>query len=239
VGALVALVGLVALGGCVENRDSVTILQMQTPSSDCSVTGGGGSFISMGRLDVWNAFDDAAEYFMFPLVQNNLLSTASTNDVERNYIEIIEARVELDFGALGASLDADTARFRYPAFKTLAPGESATLQVLGVPAVTARVLANLLPSAGDSVIVRARLKFLYQHGEYERVTHTVEFPILVGRYVLFPRPEETVTCDSGLVPDTVSEGNGCNPYQDTPIDCCVSGSTLVCPAVDTSDTGTL
>lgn len=233
---LSALVGLWTLGACVENRSSVTILQMQVPDSNCTVSGGAGStFISMGRLDIWNADAVATEYFMFPLLQNNLLSTASDLDVERNQIEIIEARVELDFGSLGSAMGQSTARFRYPAFKLLIPGESASLQVLAVPAAVARAMGAVLANPGDSAHIRARLKFLYQHGEYKRETHEVEFPILVGRYILFPLPEETPECNSGLLPDPIRTGNGCNPYQDNPIDCCVSGGFLVCPAVDTSE----
>jgi len=231
--APVALGALIALGGCVENRESVTILEMTSPSSDCTADAGG-SFISMGRLELAAAGVDLVEYYAFPVVQNNLIPTASELDVERNYIEIIEARVELDFGGLGLG----NARFRYPAFKTLQPGESAALQVVAIPSATAQALADALPNAGDSALVRARIKFLYQHGEYERVTHEIEFPILVGTNILIAPPEDIVTCDSGLLPETIRSGNGCNIYQDIGVDCCLSGSSLICPAVDTSSTST-
>lgn len=233
---LLCLAGLLAFPGCVENRSSLTILQMQVPNADCTVDTSEDRFLPMGALDIYNASAVNVQYFMYPLLKNNLLPTASENDLERNYIEVIEARVELDFGALGGALDSDTTRFRYPAFKTFAPGESAPLVVLGIPTATARVIANLLPNPGDSVIVRARVKFLYQHGEYEHETHEVEFPILVGRYILFTPPAEMVNCDSGLLPDNILTGNACNPYQDLAVDCCQSGSLPVCPAVDTSST---
>lgn len=224
------LIVILALGGCVENRQSVTILQMQMADDDCMVSSSqSSSTVQMGRLDIWNAENVPTEYYLFPLVQNNLISTASAEDVERNQIEIVEAVVELDLGESGGS-----AKFNYPAFITLSPGESAAVQVRAIPASVSQVLAGRLSSPGDSQWVRIRLKLRYQHGEYERETHTVDFPVLVGRYILFPQPSETPACDSGLVPDNVRTGNGCNPYQDKPIDCCTMGGALVCPAEDMS-----
>lgn len=228
--ALPLLSMLAMLGGCVENRQSVTILQMQAADDNCMVSSGqSSSTIQMGRLDIWNAENVTTEYYLFPLVQNNLLSTASAEDVERNQIEIVEAVVELDLGDSGGS-----AKFNYPAFITLSPGETAAVQVRAIPASVSEVLAGRLPNPGDTQWVRIRVRLRYQHGEYERVTHTVDFPVLVGRYILFPPPSETPACDSGLVPDDPRTGNGCNPYQDKPIDCCTMGGALVCPAEDMS-----
>lgn len=219
---------LVGIGACVENRQSVTILQMQAADDNCMVSSGQSSnTVQMGRLDIWNAANVPTEYYLFPLVKNNLLSTASTDDVERNQIEIVEAVVELDLGASGG-----TAKFNYPAFITLSPGESAAVQVRAIPSSVSEVLAGRLTSPGDSQWVRIGVRLRYQHGEYEKETHQVDFPVLVGRYILFPSPEETPGCDSGLVPEQVREGNGCNIYQDKPIDCCTMGGNLICPAED-------
>jgi hypothetical protein len=221
----------------VEDRNSLTIRQMAVPDSQCVAMAGQSTYLTMGTLDVAliDQSNVSTQYFMFPEVENNLLSTEEGEGVELNNIEIIEARVELDFGVVGTALDADTTRFRYPAFITVAPGQAVAIQVLAIPEPTARVLAALLPNPQDKVIVRVNLKFLYQLGEYERETHEVEFPIQVCRNCLIPTLESTVLCDSGLVPDTIREGNRCNIVQDNPVDCCVSGSTLVCPAVDTSE----
>ncbi len=228
--------GVLWLSGCVEDRNSLTIRQMAVPDNQCVATAGQSTYLTMGTLDVAliDQPDVSTQYFMFPEVENNLLSTEEGEGVELNNIEIIEARVELDFGTVGAALDADTTRFRYPAFITVAPGDAVAVQVLAIPEPTARVMAALLPNPQDKVIVRVNLKFLYQLGEYERETHEVEFPIQVCRNCLIPTLESSVLCDSGLVPDTIREGNRCNIVQDNPVDCCVSGSTLVCPAVDTS-----
>ncbi len=237
---LLAVLGLLAPSGCVENRASVTVRQMLVPNSSCVATPDSDTFLSMGTLDV-GLIDDPAyttQYFVFPQVENNMISTLESEGIEMNMIEIIEARVTLDFGALGGALDADTTRFRYPAFVTLPAGEKAAIQVIAIPTATARVLASQLPNVGDTAIVRVRLKFLYQHGEYEHETHEVEFPIQICRYCLVTPPSEAVLCDSGLITESARQGNGCNIVQDLPVDCCLAGSQYICPAVDTSETGT-
>lgn len=226
------------LSGCVENRVSVTLKKMLVPDSNCVVTADSDTFITMGTLDIGEIGNYPTQYFMFPQVENNLLSTEESEGIELNMIELIEARVTLDFGALGGALDADTTQFRYPAFITLAPGDHAGVQVLGIPEATARVIASQLPNDGDSAIVRLRLKFLYQHGEYERETHEIEFPVLVCRHCLITAPDNLVLCNSGQITDSSRQGNGCNIVQDIPVDCCLAGSQLLCPAVDTSASGT-
>lgn len=239
-----AFIAALAVGsmGCVEDRTTLTIRKMLVPDSNCVATPGGDSFISMGTLDIALAGEPnvTVQYFLFPEVENNLVPTFRAEGVELNELEIIEARVQLDFGTIGAALDADTAKFRYPAFLTLAPGTNAAIQVLGIPAPTARVLASLLPATGDAVIVRIKLKFLYQFGEYERESHEIEFPVQVCNGCLGFLPlSEVPRCDSGLVPDSPAQGHGCNDFQDIPIDCCQYNGDLVCPAVDMSDNATL
>jgi len=233
---LLLLLG-VGLSGCVEDRTSLTIRKMLVPDSTCTATAGSAEFISMGTLDISQVDnpDVTVQYFLFPEVENNLVSTEEGEGVELNQLEIIEARVSLDFGALVSTLDADAAKFRYPAFLTMAPGDSAVIQVLGIPAPTARVLASLLPNVGDTVIVRIKVKFLYQLGEYEHESMEVEFPVQVCNHCLLTPLSQAPLCDSGLLPDTIREGNGCNIFQDVPVDCCQSGGKLICPAVDTSE----
>ena len=236
---ILAVGGLVATG-CVEDRTSLTIQKMLVPNSDCVAVGGSDTYVTMGALDI-ALIDDGnyapPQYYLFPEVANHLLSTEEDEGIELNLIEIIEARVTLDFGTLGSALDADTTRFAYPAFVTMAPGDVDAVQVLGIPAPTARVLASLLPNVGDSVIVRIRLKFLYQHGEYERETHEVEFPVQVCRNCLVPPMAPLCSSGDGSG-TTIRQGNGCNIVQDTPVDCCIEGSHLICPAVYTGGTTT-
>jgi len=230
---------LMVLPGCVENRASVTIKKMLVPDSSCVVAADSDTYITMGTLDIGEMDQYQTQYFMYPQVENNLLATKESEGAELNMIELIEARVTLDFGVLGGALDVDTTQFRYPAFVTLAPGDHAAVQVLGIPEPTARVIAAQLPNVGDSTIVRVRLKFLYQLGEYQRETHEIEFPVLICRDCLITAPVNRKQCDSGQIGENVRQGNSCNIVQDIPVDCCLDGSQLICPAVDTSDTGTM
>lgn len=226
---ILAMATVLGLGACVENRQSVTILRMGVAGSSCTISGDTeGTYIQMGRLEIVDAESKNVEYYVFPIVQNNLLSTASDLDVERNQIEIKEAHVELGMGALGS------AKFSYPVFISLNPGDSAALQVVAIPAAASAALANALPNVGDTQWVRARISFLYQHGEYNRLSQEVDFPIQVGRYLLFTRPEDALSCTSEEAAALTHTGNPCNIYQDDLVDCCVSGSSLVCPALVTT-----
>lgn len=226
------------LGGCVENRASVTVSRMLVPDSNCVASADSDSFLTMGTFDIGEQGNLPTQYFVYPRVVNNMVSTTEAEGVELNWVELIEARLTLDFGAVGAGLDADTTQFRYPAFVTLAPGEAAAVQVLAIPEATARVIASQLPNEGDSVIVRVRIKFLYQFGEYEHETHEVEFPVQVCRHCLIAPLEQRPACYSDEVSDPILQGNQCNIVQDVPVDCCQLGSRLVCPAVGSTDTGT-
>ena len=227
----------ILLGGCVENRASVTVRRMLVPDSSCVVTPGSDTFLTMGTFDIGELGNLPTQYFIYPQVENNMISTEEAEGIELNLVELIEARLTLDFGAVGGALDADTTQFRYPAFITLKPGDEAAVQVLAIPEATARAIATQLPNEGDSVIVRVRVKFLYQFGEYEHETHEVEFPVQVCRHCLIAPLEQRPACYSDEVSDPILQGNQCNIVQDLPVDCCQLGSRLICPSVGSPDTG--
>ncbi|MFH2007261.1 MAG: hypothetical protein ABI333_11790 [bacterium] len=227
-----------ALVSCVENRSSVTITHNAVMASDCVVSGTDTAFRSMGTLDVGAAAMSCylPEYVMFPMVENNLLSTEATGAIETNYVEIVEARINLDLGAMGDSFE--DLRFKYPAFKTLAPGEAAPLEVVVIPHQYAQLFASYVQSTGEQPIIRVKLKFMYQHGGYEHETHEIEYPIkLCAGCLIF---ETNIACNSGLVDPGWPKGNQCllTNAQDEQVYCCTDPASAcpVCPAVDTSTT---
>lgn len=233
-GLTVALVlGTLAFTACVENQSSVVILRNQSPSGGCTASDSGGSR-SMGVLDIsalaFQCFEP--QYFMFPLVQNNLTSTVASQGIELNYINIKEARIDLDLGALGANVESSATRFRYPAFLMLAPEESASMQVPVIPVQTAELIGSEARATGLMPILRVRLKFLYEHGGLEHETHEIEYPVQLCDGCLINADYQ---CDGGDLPMTIPQGNACNPTQDDPLVCCYStGECPVCPATDTS-----
>jgi hypothetical protein len=232
---LALVLGALALGACVENQSSVVILANQVPSTDCTASTSSG-YRSMGVLDIsplaFQCFEP--KYYMFPLVQNNLISTVATQGVELNYIFIKEARVDLDLGVLGANLEAAATRFGYPALLTLEPGASAALQVPVIPVQTADLIRAQVDAIGAMPIIRVRLKFAYEHGGMEKETHEVEYPIQLCEGCLITNDYQ---CSGGDLPQTIPQGNACNPTQDDPLMCCMStGECPVCPATDTSGT---
>lgn len=213
------------MAACVEDRTTMVILGNKVPGEGCVTDTAGGSR-TFGQLDISEyAFSHfTPQYFMFPEVVNSL--SESEGDVELNYIEIIEARVELDLGDLGSSLPEDHRRFAVPAFTTLAPQASAVLQVMVIPPQTAAVIGPAVRASGTDRIVRARVHFRYEHGGYERDSHEIVFPIMLcnGCVVLEPQ-----SC-GGVLPDEIPEGNACNYTQDDPLLCCLDAGVLVCPA---------
>ena len=232
----VAVVGLLflLLTGCVENRSSVLILQNAVPGDDCTMSDTTSEYRTMGTLELSEVAFSCnynPQYFMYPVITNALLPTGEVGaTVEQNYIEIVEARVDLDLGSLGGSFE--DLKYRYPAFKLLAPGETATLQVLVIPPQIAELLAGTVRASGQQPIIRVKLKFLYQHGGLEHETHQIDYPIQLCDGCLI---KEITTCDSGEVGGDWPQGNSCNPTQDDLLYCCSSGGACpVCPAIDTS-----
>jgi hypothetical protein len=227
----------VGLMGCVEDRSSLTILRNAVPSSDCTVESAGSEFRSMGWLDLSEtAFSDtfaqSPQYLMYPVVQNNLISTlAQGTGAELNIMEVKEARIDLDLGDV-SGVDEDL-KFKFPVFVTLFPGESATLPVVVIPPQIASVLAGAVQGIPDyQPIVRVKLKFLYQLGIREKESHQIEFPVVLCDGCLL---DVGGYCDSGLFASLSHEGNACNYVQDAQVDCCLdNGGGVVCPAVDTS-----
>jgi hypothetical protein len=167
---------------------------------------------------------------MFPLIINNLQSTMATTGAEENYVQIVEARINLDLGALGANVESSLTRFRYPAFKVLSPGEDAALQVLVIPEATAKTIGSLLVADGTAII-RVKLKFMYKHGGFERETNEIEYPVQVCNGCLI---QANYSCSGGTLPASIPSGNTCN-YTDDPVVCCDAGGACpVCPAVATT-----
>lgn len=223
--------------GCVEDRSSLTIMRNTIPSSDCTLDSAGSEFRSMGWLDLSEtAFSDtfaqAPQYLMYPVVQNNLVSTLEQGTgAELNVMEIKEARIDLALGDISGEYP-DLA-FKFPVFVTLLPGEMAALPVVVIPPQVASQLAGAVQGIPDyQPIVRVKLKFLYQLGIREKESHQIEFPVVlcdgcllnIGGY-----------CDSGLFSDLNHTGNACNYVQDAQVDCCLdNGGGVICPAVDTS-----
>ncbi len=233
----IVAVALAGLMGCVEDRTSLTIMRNSIPNNDCTVDSSSSDFRSMGWLDLSetafsDAFAQAPQYIMYPVVQNNLIATIDQGTgAELNIVEVKEARIDLDLGDIGG--DFEDLRFKFPVFITLAPGDVASLPVVVIPPQIASLLANAVQGIPDyQPIVRVKLKFLYQLGVRDKESHQIEFPVVlcdgclinIGGY-----------CDSGLFGDLEHPGNACNYSQDAQVDCCLdNGGGVICPAVDTS-----
>jgi hypothetical protein len=231
--ACVAL-SLVGLGGCVENRGSVTVSSNLVPNADCTADPGSTEIRTSGRLDLSELAFELTDprYVMWTSVTNNLISTKEGGSgAELNIIEIVEARIDLDAGSLQGF---EPLRFVQPIFVTMGPGDSAGLNVVVIPPQIANLLKDDIQGREmyDQPYVRVRLKFLYQLGGLQHETQQIEYAVALCNGCLI---DPGSTCDSGLYTSVAMQGNPCSFAQDMPMQCC-RGSVggYVCPAQDTS-----
>ena len=233
---LLGTLGVVVFGlvGCEQNSASIVILQNQLPGESC---GSGGaddtSYRTQGTLDVaWYLRKRLPAYYdMYLLVQNNLQSTASDYSVEENCVTIDRARVDLDLGPLAQYVEEGLTHYEVNVSLTICPQEKKIVTVRVVVPQVVELIANQVRE-GTQIQAVARVYVLAKRGSYTIESNHIAYPIFICNGCLV---HDLGLCDSATIPEEPEAGNKCNPSQDDPIDCCTSGSELVCPAVSTSD----
>ncbi|MCD6499271.1 MAG: hypothetical protein J7M25_13345 [Deltaproteobacteria bacterium] len=243
---LVAMVlSALVLGGCESNSATLLIIQNQIPGDGCSVDSSGtGAYRTQGTLDVaWYLQKNQPAYYnLYPLIQNNLMSTAdpSAGTIEENCITIREARVDLDLGDLGEYVESNLTKYSVPLSMTICPGEEKVVSVRVIPSQVVELIADQI-SQGSSKLIIAKVHIVGSRGSHDLSSNSMSYPIFVCNGCLV---KNLGLCSSDTIPSDPEEGNGCNPSQDDPIECCTQGAELVCPAVapttttDGSGTGT-
>jgi len=240
---LAAALSALVLGGCEANSASLLIIQNQIPGDGCSVDSSGtGAYRTQGTLDVaWYLQKKQPAYYnLYPLIRNNLLSTANTESgsIEENCVTIREARVDLDLGDLGNYVESNLTKYSVPLSMTICPDEEKVVSVRVIPSQVVELIADQI-NEGSTTLVIATVHVVGRRGSHDIASNSMSYPIFVCNGCLV---KNLGLCSSDTIPTTPKEGNGCNPSQDDPIECCTQGAELVCPAVaptpTTDGTGT-
>lgn len=234
-----ALLGLVtAAGGCVADNDlSLFILHNQVPEEGCIVPAQDtGLYRSIGTLDV-RAPNPG--YLFTPVVQNG---TAVDPDNPNQNVVILQGAdislvagttstsIELLDGLGGAPLLREEQQRRTMLFSgSVAPGGTTGVGFLALDADQVNELRAAMDSKGwTSVQIVARISIF---GEIDGgglvETPPFDYPITVCIGCLV---RDLGACSSVPPGTQIRTGNSCNPYQDTPVDCCTSNGALLCPA---------
>lgn len=218
--------------GCEENSASLVILQNQVPGEGCTVESSEtADYRPQGKLDVlwYSQVGQPAGYYMFPLVQNNLISTENTETgtVEENCITIKETRVDLDLGGLGEYVESNFTKYAVPTAVTICPGEMRAVSVMVIPPQVVAVIAGQIPENGMEY-VSAKIRMVGKRGSTTIKSNSMTYPIFLCNGCLI---KNLGNCDTAVIPEDPAPGNPCNPAQDDPMECCVQGVDWVCPAI--------
>jgi len=231
---LLSALGLLGLGGCVDNGDAiVVILQNQVPSSGCSVPGTPTpDYQATGLIEGSSPIG----YVFTPVLQN--FSVGDGTDDPQHIAQIHGATVDVRFVQPSDLFDSATlSRFRSDGlthFRVLYSGPidaggTASMAFEIVPAELLHEISAMLPS--DDPSVRAQLVVDVSVdgslGPADFQTKQYNYPIEVCNGCLITDVGLCSDLSAGFSPD---KGGACNPFQDAPVECCVDGTTTVCPA---------
>lgn len=225
-----------ALLGCDLPPHQFFIVQDQVPEAGCVVNTTSTKYRGEGVLDVHLVASTATDgYLVFPLVRNDLPAPAA-GETSQNSIELRGFDVDIvPIGSLPSATDAlltslqsDTLmHFRLPWSGVLEPGGGVrAAHVAAVSGELARRIRDTgdLRAAGTFIQIGARIRVAGDRsGSVE--SDPFLFPIRVCDGCLIGRVDN---CPLATAPANV--GNVCNLAQDDVVDCCISGSTLTCPA---------
>jgi hypothetical protein len=236
--ALAAVIAAAA-AGCGGPTGQFFVVHNQVPETGCVIPASKDApYQGDGVLDVRvpSAHSDTA-YFLFPLLENDLPAD-DPGGVEPNRIALSGFEIDLTFvdgsptaAAFFAGLAADPTtsallHYQTPWSGSVDPAGGTTSTTAGViPTETARRLRDGGVLADQSVArVTANVR-AFGDTLSGRVTSDVfKFPIEICDGCLI---NSITTCPA---PAPVLQGGICNPGQDSPVDCCTQGTTLICPA---------
>ena len=219
-------------GGCQENSASLVIIQNQIPGAGCSVESTASTnYRPQGTLDVswYTEVGQPAGYYMFPLVQNNLMSTEDTENgvVEQNCVTIKETQVDLKLGALGTYVESNFTKYKVPTAVTICPGEMRAVSVMVIPPQVVEIIAPQIREDGMEY-VNVKIRMVGKRGGTTIKSNSMSYPIFICNGCLI---KDLGDCNSPTIPESPAAGNECNPAQDNRLDCCQSGVEWICPAV--------
>lgn len=232
---LAALAGAATLAGCVgSNADAnVVILHNSAQGAECIASGEAeGGFNSSGIFDLGTGFDidpDARSGYVFtPVIQNFATDTGENESLRIAFIR--GARIDIHFSTADreealAGIDGLT-RFEVPLSGSIDPGGGTVGLIFEI------VPAELIPmlTADDLLLVDVRIHGEMGGGSFESAVFRYPIEVCDGCTAL-----NLGSCSNFAMDFTgVGNANGCNIFQDSAVECCLSpGGLPVCPAVGT------
>jgi hypothetical protein len=240
--ATVATLAATALAACGRIPGQFEIVNNQVPRAGCSVPVDETVYAGQGLLDLSLVQGGAqTAYFVFPLLKNNLAPSTSGPDVNQIFLSSFAvdirplgpapAKTQALFDAAnGSSGSADYALLHYktPWSGSVASGGGKISSFVAAFPVdlAARINATQEIGLSPSVWVNLRIRAFGSTTVQDIESDPFDYPVALcsGCLVanLQPCPYTTTPANTG---------NPCNVAQDYPVDCCLSGSSLVCPAV--------
>jgi hypothetical protein len=229
----------IAVAACGRIPGQFEIVNDQVPmGGGCSIMVDETIYQGQGTLDLRIVRQQAeSAYFFFPLIKNNLASSGSGADVNQIFLSSFAvdisplAGVPSATAALLSSLnnpgspDYALLHYKTPWSGSVGSGGKISAFVPAFPVdLAARILATqeigLSPSMWVNLTIRAFGSTTTQDVESD----PFNFPVALcaGCLVANVQPCPYTSAPANL-------GNPCNPAQDEFVDCCLSGTDLICP----------
>jgi len=210
------LAWVLGAGGCVEDDKSFFIRQNQIPDSDCLVSTDATEFRGAGLLDVSGGYG----YYMYPLVENGLMSTAGDNQPERNALHMTGFSIEIDLGSIPGSYPDEVLDFVFLVSGTIDPGGQAAYA--GIEVIKAELVKRLSIPKGLRPVVTVSMRAIAKRSGEEMESAEFVFPVTLcnGCLVDFRN-----TCP--LSTDKTILTNECGLPQDSAVTCCPTTGGLV------------
>jgi hypothetical protein len=176
-------------------------------------------------------------YFVFPLLKNNLAPSPGGPDVNEIFFSSFAINLSplgplptatgTIFSAANDQSSPDYALFHYqtPWSGSIGSGGKISAIVAGFPvALASKILSTQEIGKAPSVWVNIDIQAYGSTTTQSIESDPFNFPVSICAGCLVAN---VLPCPYTVAPTFL--GNPCNPAQDDPIDCCQSGSDLVCP----------
>jgi hypothetical protein len=239
---LTLLSSVLALGACGRVPGQFEIVNDQVPMTaggGCSIPTDETVYSGQGTMDLQLVRPSAeAGFFFFPLLKNNLPTSGSGPDVNQIFlssfaIDLSPASAPPQTQALFAALEGGTSADRALLhFKTLwsgSVGSNGKISAI-VPAfpvdLAQRIAALQEIGKSPSLWVNVRVRAFGSTTSQSIESDPFVYPLAVCSGCLVAN---VAPCPFTVPP--ANTGNPCNIAQDAPVDCCISGSDMICPPV--------
>lgn len=227
----VAAIG--SLAACQTPPGQFFIVHNKVPAEDCQIPADEGApYRGEGRFDVRIASTMLdGGYRLFPLLANGL-PAADDDATESNRIFLSGFTVDLRLlagGPSAAALFSDLSISHLLHYDkrwsgSVGPSDLLAASVDVFPGELARWVfdTHVLDEGAMTVEIAVRARGRRAAGAIESDTFKYPLHLCDGCLV-----RSVAACPAA---GPVLEGNKCNPAQDVPVDCCIEGDSLVCPA---------